>query len=114
MNNPNSCQTAPIKPLNNKFALSDIRSAKAVHFIIKNIHCSICAIALHNYLVSITGIYIADVSFEKGLAAIAYDPAKIDIKDIVAAIARFGESLRRYYRAEFVMSGLAKDVLFVR
>lgn len=71
----------------NKAAPAD---AKKVKIAIAGMSCGGCATAIHNALLKIDGVFVADVTFESGNAVVAFDPKKVTPDALVQAIQAAG------------------------
>jgi copper chaperone CopZ len=52
--------------------------------------CGGCVLSTRKVLTRLEGVTNADVSYEKGTAVVTYDPSKVTVKDMVAAIKTLG------------------------
>lgn len=68
---------------------SDSDSA-TVTLSIRGMTCGGCAIATRKMLTGLDGVARADVSYETQLATVVYDPAKVTIEQMIAAVKKLG------------------------
>lgn len=54
---------------------------------IKGMTCGGCVLGVRTVLTRLPGVSSADVSYEKGRAVVTYDPARVTVAQMVAAIA---------------------------
>ena len=78
---PSACDDTTQAP--NKVAPAD---AAKVQIPITGMSCDGCATAIHNALLKVDGVYVADVTFASGAAVIAYDNKKVQVSALVKVI----------------------------
>lgn len=62
----------------------------SVRLAIRGMTCGGCAIAARKMLTRLDGVASADVSYETQLATVVYDPAKVTIEQMIAAVKKLG------------------------
>lgn len=67
-----------------------VRSTQTVTLTVKGMTCAGCVIGTRTVLERLPGVTTADVSYEKGTAVVTYDPAKVTVAQMVAAIKTLG------------------------
>ncbi len=82
---PSACGDTTQAP--NKTAPAD---AAKVQIPITGMSCDGCATAIHNALLKVDGVYVADVTFASGTAVIAYDNKKVQVDALVKVIEEAG------------------------
>lgn len=85
--------TAPaLPPLPNgtRIPTQAATAARTVTFAVKGMTCGGCVIGTRTVLTRLPGVTKADVSYEKGRAVVTYDPRKVTIEEMVAAIKTLG------------------------
>lgn len=63
---------------------------KTVRLKIAGMTCGGCVIGTRRVLARLPGVTKADVSYEKGEAVVTYDPAKVTVAQMVAAVKTLG------------------------
>jgi copper chaperone CopZ len=74
-------------------AQTPVRPAMAsltVTLAVKGMTCGGCVLATRKVLTRLPGVTKADVSYEKGTAVVTYDPAKVTVEQMIAAIKTLG------------------------
>lgn len=59
---------------------------RTVTFAVRGMTCAGCVLSTRTVLTRLPGVTKADVSYEKGTAVVTYDPAKVTIAQMIAAI----------------------------
>jgi mercuric ion binding protein len=65
-------------------------ATRTVTLTVKGMTCGGCVLSTRKVLTRLEGVTNADVSYEKGTAVVTYDPSKVTVKDMVAAIKTLG------------------------
>ena len=68
---------------------------ETVRFKVVGMTCGGCVISTRKVLTRLTGVTKADVSYEKGEAVVTYDPAKVTVAQMVAAVKTLGYTATR-------------------
>jgi copper chaperone CopZ len=63
---------------------------RTVTLTVKGMTCGGCVLGTRKVLTRLPGVAKADVSYEKGTAVVTYDPAKVTVEQMVAAIKTLG------------------------
>lgn len=63
---------------------------KTVTFRVEGMTCGGCVIGVRKVLTRLEGVVKADVSYEKRRAVVTYDPAKVTVEQMIAAIKTLG------------------------
>ena len=71
-------------------AATSIADADTVTLNVKGMTCGGCVIGVRKVLTRLTGVLTADVSYERSRAVVTYDPAKITVQQLIAAIKELG------------------------
>lgn len=69
-----------------------VPATKVVSLRIKGMTCGGCVFAVRKVLTRLAGVTTAEVSYEKGLAVVTYDPARVTTSQMIAAIETLGYS----------------------
>jgi copper chaperone len=94
-----TCHVTPIdKPLQDVALLG----VSAAYLAVSGLGCEHCAARVRNGLLEQDGVLLADVFLERGAAAVAFDPATIDVARLLAAVSGAGNDGRHEYRALLV------------
>lgn len=108
MNHHGNCHVEPInKPLNREA----LTKATAVYLAVSGMGCPRCAMRVHNSLISLDGVLLADIRLETATALIAYDPQRVGIAKLEQAVAATGNDGRHNYRGTFLKEVPADQVL---
>ena len=65
-------------------------ASQTVTFAVQRMTCAGCVLGTRKVLTRLPGVAKADVSYEKGTAVVTYDPAKVTVEQMVAAIKTLG------------------------
>jgi copper chaperone CopZ len=99
MSEDKNCHVVALdKPLD-RDALSE---AVAAYLSVGGMGCPNCAMRVRNGLLSLEGVFVAEVYLEQGIAAAAYDPGRVKPGDLVQAVALSGNDGRHHYWAQFI------------
>lgn len=71
-------------------APSQAATPKTVTLAVKGMTCGGCVLSTRKVLTRLPGVAKADVSYEKGTAVVTYDPRKVTVEQMVAAIKTLG------------------------
>lgn len=63
---------------------------QTVRLTVKGMTCAGCVLGTRTVLKRLPGVTAADVSYEKGTAVVTYDPSKVTVAQMVAAIKTLG------------------------
>ena len=63
---------------------------RTVTLAVKGMTCAGCVLGTRTVLTRLPGVTKADVSYEKGTAVVTYDPAKVTVEQMIAAIKTLG------------------------
>lgn len=69
---------------------ADVAEEKTVRLTVEGMTCGGCTISTKKVLTRLTGVTKAEVSYEKKEAIVTYDPAKVTIEQMIAAIKTLG------------------------
>ncbi|WP_284349725.1 heavy-metal-associated domain-containing protein [Roseisolibacter agri] len=71
-------------------APAQVAAPKTVTLAVKGMTCGGCVLSTRKVLTRLPGVAKADVSYEKGTAVVTYDPRKVTVEQMVAAIKTLG------------------------
>lgn len=63
---------------------------RTVTLAVKGMTCAGCVLGTRKVLTRLPGVAKADVSYEKGTAVVTYDPTKVTVEQMIAAIKTLG------------------------
>lgn len=63
---------------------------RTVTLAVKGMTCGGCVLGTRTVLARLAGVTKADVSYEKGTAVVTYDPRKVTVEQMVAAVKTLG------------------------
>ena len=102
------CQVNPVdKPVNREVLVN----AKAAYLTVWGMGCQSCAMRVKNSLMSLNGVLLAEVDVNGGMAAVAYEPQKVRIDDLLDAVVAAGGDGRNNYQAKLVRESSAQQAL---
>lgn len=87
-----------VEPLEKPLDEARLATAMAAYLAVRGMGCPRCALRVRNGLLRLEGVLLADVfpsassrqALEQGLAAAAYDPQRVNLDDLVNAVAGAG------------------------
>ena len=79
-----------------------LQTAQAAYLAVSGMGCPNCAARVHNSLVALDGVLLAEVQLEMQVAAVAYQPEKVSPDDLAAAVARAGNDGHHHYAAQVI------------
>ena len=102
-------QDCYVEPLQKPLDRAALEHAKAIYLAVKGMGCPNCAARVNNSLLSLNGVVEANVYFEQGFAAVAYDPTRVGVPAMVQAVARTGRESGHSYEARVISEIEAGD-----
>lgn len=99
-----------IEPLEKPIDPLALQSATAVFLTVQGMGCPRCAMRVRNGLLELEGVLAADVFLAEAMALAAYDPARVETGDLIAAVAAAGDDGRHHYQAQLVGQAPADSV----
>ena len=91
-----------VEPLEKPIDPLALQSATAVFLMVQGMGCPRCAMRVRNGLLGLEGVLVANVFLEEGMALAAYDPARVETGDLIAAVAAAGGDGRHHYEAQVI------------
>jgi len=91
-----------VEPINKTASADQIRKADSALLAVSGMGCENCATRVHNSLLSLEGVYEADVYLNMAMAEVSFDSRKVSATMLVEAVSRAGNDGRHEYRAELV------------
>ena len=98
-NEHTNCHVEPVeKPLDE----AALANASTVYLVVQGMGCPRCTMRVRNGLLGLDGVLAANVFLEEGMAVAAYDPARVETGDLIAAVATAGGDGRHHYQAQVI------------
>lgn len=91
-----------VEPMYKNSTADQIRNGENALLRIWGMGCENCVTRVRNSLLSLDGVYGADVYLNMAMAEISYDSKKVSADALVNAVARAGNDGRHEYRAQLV------------
>ena len=91
-----------VEPISIKASTEQPHKADRALLTISGMGCENCVTRVRNSLLSLSGVYAADVLLKLGIAEILFDGAMVSPAVLIAAVARAGNDGRHNYRAEVI------------
>ena len=99
MSESTHCQVTPFeKPID----YEALNRARALYLHVHGMGCPRCATRVRNGLLGLDGVLAASVFLAEGVAAAAYDPTRVEIDDLIVAVAGAGNDGRHVYQAHVI------------
>lgn len=95
MGDPTCCDAPSVEP----DRADSARATAIVEFEVLGIGCRNCARWVENALIRVQGVAEAHVSSEPPVATVSYDPQRVSLDDLRAAVAGAGTETHHQYRA---------------
>lgn len=90
---------------------ANLEKAQAVYLDVWNMECPECANWLHDGLLKVSGVLVADVFYKQGIAVVIYDPARVTTDSLRVAVGKIGVEESHFYGAEVIGQSSAQDAL---
>ena len=91
-----------VEPMYKNSTADQIRNGENALLRIWGMGCENCVTRVRNSLLSLDGVYRADVYLDLALAEVRYDSKKLSPDVLVDAVSRAGNDGRHNYRAELI------------
>jgi len=91
-----------VEPINKDSNANQIRNGENALLRILGMGCENCGTRVRNSLLSLDGVYGAEIYLNMSMAEVSYDSQRISAKMLVEAVSRAGNDGRHEYRAELV------------
>lgn len=88
-----------VDPIEKGLEPGALDSADYVQLGVSGMGCINCANRVRNALLLAPGVLAAEIDLPSGLATVAFDARKVDLAEMIAAVARAGHGTRHVYRA---------------
>ncbi len=103
--------TCHVEPFEKPFDQNALESADAVYLAVSGMGCPRCAMRVNNSLLNLDGVLLSEVVLENGIAAVAYDPARVTPADLVQAVSNAGNDGRHHYAARVFVQVSAREAI---
>jgi len=91
-----------VEPVYKNATTDEVRNADNALLAIEGMGCQNCLTRVRNSLLSLEGVYAADVYLNMAMAEVSFDSQKVTGKMLVDAVSQAGNDGRHEYRAELV------------
>lgn len=91
-----------VEPINKTTHADQMRKADSALLAVSGMGCENCATRVRNSLLSLEGVYAADIYLNKAMAKVSYDSNKVAAGMLEEAVSRAGKDSHHQYRAELV------------
>lgn len=91
-----------VEPIHKTTSDDLIRNADTALLRISGMGCQNCVTRVRNSLLSLEGVYTADVSLNMAMAEITFDGKRVTPQALVTAVCEAGNDGRHQYQAELV------------
>ena len=91
-----------VEPMHKNITVDQIRNGENALLRIWGMGCENCVTRVRNSLLSLDGVYRADVYLDLALAEVSYDSKKISADELMDTVSRAGNDGRHNYRAELI------------
>lgn len=88
-----------VEPLEKTVNPEEAGEASLAMLAVWGMGCQNCANRVRNSLLGINGIVSAAIDLERGLAFVDYVPARVNLRDLIVAVAAAGNDGKHNYRA---------------
>jgi copper chaperone CopZ len=80
----------------------DLNNAKVAYLAVEGMGCPRCALRVQNGLNRLEGVFQAEVYLQLQTAEVYYDPFKVQLDDLVSAVASAGDEVKHHYQAQVI------------
>lgn len=88
-----------------------LEQAMVAYLMVRGMACSHCATYVRNSLLALRHVVLADVFLDKGMAAVAYNPAHLLPETLLRAVQRAGRDIQHSFVADILMISNAAATL---
>lgn len=110
MSDHENCQ---VDPLEKSLDVEALATAEAAFLGVSGMGCPTCAMRVRNGLLSLGGVLYANVFLENSVAAVAFDPARVTVDNLVLSVARAGNDGRHNYQAHILQTMPANEAFTI-
>jgi len=94
-----------VEPINKTASADQMGQADSALLAVWGMGCPNCATRVRNSLLSLDGVYSADMYLNMAMAEVSYDGKRVSGEALVNAVARAGNDGRHEYRAQIITAG---------
>lgn len=96
-----NCQ---VEPIHKKADEQDLENAKVAYLGIAGMGCPRCALRVQNGLNLLEGVFEASVFLQSQTAEVYYDAQRVQVNDLLNAVAAAGDQQKHRYSAQLMES----------
>ena len=100
-----------VEPVEKSFDGQSVENAVAAFLLVGGMGCHNCAMRVRNGLLSLEGVYAAEIELGQGLAAVAFDPTRVTDEDLIQAVSQSGNDGHHHYYAQLIRRVPAREAL---
>ena len=100
-----------VEPFEKPLDQNALEVADVVYLAVSGMGCPRCAMRVKNSLLRLNGVLLSEVSLENGIAAVAYDPARVTPSDLAQAVSDAGNDGRHQYEARVFAQVSAREAI---
>ena len=78
----------------------DLENAQVAYLVVEGMGCPRCAMRVQNGLNRLEGVFEATVLLENHTAEVFYDAQRVQVQDLINAVAMSGDNQKHRYRAQ--------------
>ncbi|WP_457632510.1 heavy-metal-associated domain-containing protein [Oceanithermus desulfurans] len=102
-----------VEPIEKPFQEASLQGAAVAYLQVAGMGCPRCATRVRNGLLANEGVKLADVFLERGVAAVAFDPASVGVEELRELVKAAGDDGRHRYRADLLAVKTAAEALVI-
>lgn len=91
-----------VEPINRQVDRDALAKSDVAFLAVAGMGCPNCAIRVRNALFGVEGVLYVDVSLGLGMAAVAFQPEKVESGALLIAVISAGDRVGHHYRARLV------------
>jgi copper chaperone CopZ len=105
-------QNCHVEPINKPLDRDALARSESAYLAVSGMGCPRCATRVNNSLLGLDGVIQSGVFLEHALAAVVYDPARVDVADLLQAVSDAGSDGHHHYEATFLAYGPTGDAIW--
>lgn len=78
------------------------RHLQTAYLAVEGMHCAGCAVAIHEVLCGLEGVYRVGVAVEEALVAVVFDPVHLQPRQLIEAVTNVGGEAGGRYQARLL------------
>lgn len=91
-----------VDPYQKEVNEQDLKNAQVAYFAVEGMGCPRCALRVQNGLNRLEGVFEASVFLESHTAEMYYDAQRVNLEDMITAVATAGDQQKHRYRAQAI------------